>query len=291
MGGLSGRLRFGVLIACGVTVHAADYIPFATDLAQGAGAILMQHYAKVQVEYKGRFDTVTAADRASERWVVERIRSRFPTHSIVAEEGGGFEGDPDFVWHVDPLDGTTNFSHGLERFCVSIALWGREEGLIGVIYDPIRDDVFAAERGSGAYLNRRRIRVSEVDDLAKGLFATGFPSSMRRRNPNIHYFHQVATLTHGVRRTGSAALDLCSVAQGHFDGFWEIGLKSWDVGAGLVILTEAGGEYCDFEGRRYRPGHGRLVATNGRVTTALLELFGEVTQGRYRAPLPEIRPI
>lgn len=249
----------------------------------------MQHYAKVRVEYKGHFDTVTAADRASERWVIDRIRSSFPSHSIVAEEGGGFEGTSELVWYVDPLDGTTNFSHGLERFCVSIGLWGRDEGLIGVVYDPVRDNVFAAERGSGAYLNQRRIRVSEVADLASGLFATGFPSSIRGRNPNIHYFHQVASLTHGVRRTGAAALDLCSVAQGHFDAFWEIGLKSWDVGAGLVILTEAGGEFCDFEGGRYRPGRGRLVATNGKVTKALLELFGEVSRGELRAGLPDVR--
>ena len=155
--------------------------------------------------------------------------------------------------------------------------------MVGVVFDPVRDDLFAAERGSGAYLNRRRIRVSEVADVTRGLFATGFPSSIRDTNPNVHYFHHVAMSTHGVRRTGSAALDLCSVAQGHFDGFWEIGLKSWDVGAGLVLLSEAGGEYCDFEGARYRPGAGRLVATNGRVTKPLLELFAEVSKGEGRA--------
>lgn len=275
-----------MLIACDVPLNAADYIPFVTDLARGAGAILMRHYARVQVEYKGRFDTVTAADRASERWVVERIRSRFPTHSIVAEEGGGFDGDGELVWYVDPLDGTTNFAHGLPRFCVSIGLWGRGEGLVGVVFDPVRDDVFAAERGSGAYLNRRRIHVSGVADLARGLFATGFPSSIRDTNPNIHYFHQVAMLTHGVRRTGSAALDLCSVAQGHFEGFWEIGLKSWDVGAGLVVLSEAGGEYCSFDGGRYRPGEGRLVATNGNVTEPLLDLLGQVSRNEGRVAIP-----
>ncbi len=269
-------------------LNATDYIPFATELARGAGAILMQHYANVQVEYKGRFDTVTAADRASERWVVERIRSRFPSHSIIAEEGGSFDGDREFVWYIDPLDGTTNFAHGLPRFCVSIGLWGREEGLAGVVYDPVRDDVFTAERGSGAYLNRRRIRVSDVSALAHGLFATGFPSSIRDTNPNLHYFHQVAMSTHGVRRTGSAALDLCSVAQGHFEGFWEIGLKSWDVGAGLVVLSEAGGEYRNFEGGRYRPGAGRMVATNGKVTKPLLELLAEVSRGECRVPIPRV---
>lgn len=266
------------LIACGVAIFAPDYIPFATDLARGAGSILMHHYESVAVEYKGRHDTVTAADRASERWLVDRIRAQFPTHSIVAEEGGGFEGESDFVWYVDPLDGTTNFAHGLPRFCVSIGLWKRGEGAVGVVYDPLKDDIFAAERGSGAYWNQRRIRVSDVADLSEGLFGTGFPSSIRDTNPNIHYFHRVARSTHGVRRTGAAALDLCSVAQGHFDGFWEIGLKSWDVGAGLVILLEAGGEYCSFEGLPYQPGDGRVVATNGKVTKALLELFAGVSE-------------
>ena len=269
-----------------MSVHAVDYIPFATELARGAGSVLMQHYSGVKVEYKGSFDTVTAADRAAERWLVERIRSQFPSHSIVAEEGGGHEGSGEFVWHVDPLDGTTNFAHGLPRFCVSIGLWGRGEGLAGVVYDPMRDDLFAAERGSGAYLNSRRIKVSEVAEIARGLFATGFPSSIRDTNPNLHYFHQIAMLTHGVRRTGSAALDLCSVAQGHFEGFWEIGLKSWDVAAGLVILSEAGGEHCDFRGGRYIPGQGPMVATNGRVTGALLEVFAEVSRGENRVPIP-----
>ncbi len=248
----------------------------------------MQHYSTVKVEYKGRFDTVTVADRASERWVVERIRARFPSHSIVAEEGAGHAGSSEFVWHIDPLDGTTNFAHGLPRFCVSIGLWGREEGLAGAVYDPVRNDLYTAERGSGAYLNTHRIRVSDIADLAKGLFATGFPSSIRDTNPNLHYYHQVAMCTHGVRRTGSAALDLCSVAQGHFDGFWEIGLKSWDVGAGLVILTEAGGEYCDFEGGKYHPGQGPMVATNGRVTKDLLRLLSEVSRGDSRVPIPSI---
>jgi len=271
-----------------VPIAAPDYIPFATELAREAGGILMQHYSNVQVEYKGSFDTVTAADRASERRVVERIRSRFPAHSIVAEEGGNFEGAGEFVWHVDPLDGTTNFSHGLPRFCVSIGLWSRTEGLVGVVFDPVRRDMYVAERGSGAYLNSRRIRVSDEADLKHGLFATGFPSATRATNPNMHYFHQVAMATHGVRRTGSAALDLCSVAEGHFEGFWEIGLKPWDVAAGLVLLSEAGGEYCDFERKRYRPGDQRMVATNGKVTGDLLELFAEVSRGHHRHALPPL---
>ena len=265
---------------------APDYVAFAIDVAREAGAVLMRHYRSVGVEYKGSFDTVTAADRASERLVVDRIRARFPAHSIVAEEGGGFDAGDEFTWYVDPLDGTTNFAHGLERFCVSIGLWSRSGGLAGAVFDPVRDDLFAAERGSGAYLNSRRVQVSDVSELADGLFATGFPSSIRDTNPNLHYYHEVARCTHGVRRTGSAALDLCAVAQGHFDGFWELGLKSWDVGAGLVVLVEAGGEFCALDGGRYRPGSSGVVATNGKVTAALLDLLGDVSSGRLRTPIP-----
>ena len=160
--------------------------------------------------------------------------------------------------------------------------------MAGVVFDPVRGDIYAAERGSGAYLNSHRIRVSDESDLQRSLFATGFPSAIRATNPNMHYFHQVAMATHGVRRTGSAALDLCAVAAGHFEGFWEIGLKSWDVGAGLVLLSEAGGEFCDFERRRYRPGDQRIVATNGQVTSGLLDLLAEVSRGELRHALPPI---
>ena len=266
-----------------------DYVPFASEIARGAGDILMRHYQRVSVEYKGAFDTVTVADRAAERWIVDRIRCQYPSHSIVAEEGGSYEGDSEFVWYVDPLDGTTNFSHGFPRFCVSIGLWAGGRGLAGVVYHPFHDDLYTAQRGSGAYLNRTRIRVSEQGDLQRGLFASGFPSAIRGSNPNLHYFHQVAMVSHGVRRTGSAALDLCSVAQGLFEGFWEIGLKPWDVGAGLVILAEAGGQCCDFDGGPYMPGDPRMVATNGLVTDELLRIFAEVSRGEMRAPLPAVK--
>ena len=269
-----------------IPMNSPDFVAFAADAAREAGAILMSHYEKVDVEHKGAFDTVTAADRAAEKAIVGRIRTRFPDHSIVAEEGGGVERGGSFVWYVDPLDGTTNFAHGMERFCVSIGLWAEGEGLVGVVFDPARGDLYCAEAGSGAYLNTRRLRVSDTADFRRALFATGFPSSIRRVNPNFHYFYQVAMGSHGVRRTGSAALDLCSVARGHLEGFWEIGLKPWDVGAGLVLVSEAGGQYCDFEGGGYRPGDARLVCANGKVTGALLELFAEIGRGELRAAMP-----
>jgi myo-inositol-1(or 4)-monophosphatase len=270
-------------------MNSPDFVSFASDVARDAGAVLMSHYEKVTVEYKGLFDTVTVADRAAEKLIVARIRAQFPSHSIVAEEGGGIDQGDDYVWYIDPLDGTTNFAHGLPRFCVSIGLWAKGRRRMGVVFDPTRNELYCAESGSGAYLNTRRLKVSEVADFRQALFATGFPSSIRHSNVNVHYYYQVAMNSHGVRRTGSAALDLCSVARGHLEGFWEIGLKSWDVGAGLVILAEAGGHYCDFEGGGYQPGDAHLVSTNGKVTDAVLKLFADVGRGEFLSPMPQLR--
>jgi myo-inositol-1(or 4)-monophosphatase len=268
-----------------------DYLSAAVEIAREAGKVLEHHHEKgVAVEYKGEYDVVTAADRASEKLIVEQLRQRFPAHSIVAEEGGGISNGSEFVWHVDPLDGTTNFAHGFPAFAVSMGLARKGEPIAGVVYDPIRKELFSAEKGSGAYLNNRRIRVSKTAALAESLFGTGFPSPRRHVDVNIHFFHQVSMLSHGIRRAGSAALDLCSVAAGRLDGFWEFGLKTWDVAAGLLIVTEAGGRYGDMKGGHYELGSGHLAATNGAVHEELLRLFDEVFQGRYRVPIPPIVP-
>lgn len=263
-----------------------DYLSAASEIAREAGELIARHAARrVEVEYKDNYDLVTATDRASEALIVERLRSRFPSHAIVAEEGGGVESDSGYVWHVDPLDGTTNFAHGFPAFAVSLGLACRGEVIAGVVYDPLREELFAAEKDSGAYLNQQRIRVSAVSKMAQGLFATGFPNARRHQNVNVHFFHQVAMLSHGVRRAGAAALDLCWVASGRLDGFWEFGLKTWDVAAGLLIIDEAGGTHGDMDGGPYELGGPRLAASNGRVHDELLTLFGEVFQGRYRVPL------
>jgi myo-inositol-1(or 4)-monophosphatase len=271
-----------------------DYLSAATEIAREAGQIL-RHFSdrSVAVEYKGAFDVVTVADRTSEELVIRRLQERFGSHSIIGEEGGNVDNGSEYVWHVDPLDGTTNFAHGYPWFAVSIGLERNGEGIAGVVYNPITEELFAAEKGAGAYLNNRRISVSAIDKLETGLFATGFPASNRGENPNVYYFHEFSVLTHGCRRAGSAALDLCSVACGRFEGFWEFGLKSWDVAAGLVIVTEAGGTFSDMRGERYRSGEADMFASNGKVHEEALKLFARIRRGDMPAhipPLPSVEP-
>jgi myo-inositol-1(or 4)-monophosphatase len=197
------------------------YLETAVEIAREAGALLANFFERrVAFELKGEFDLVTEADRASEKLVVERLRSHFPSHGIVAEEGGGHQSVSDFRWFVDPLDGTTNFAHSFPIFNVTLGLEQAGEMVAGVIYDPIRQEMFTAERGAGAYLNHRRIRVSAAKRLEDSLASTGFPSRKRHQNVNIHFYHQMAMASHGVRRTGSAAIDLAWVACGRLDGFW-----------------------------------------------------------------------
>src|SRR5664279_2355185 len=225
------------------------YLETAVEIAREAGALLANYFERrVRFELKGEFDLVTEADRASEKLVVERLRSHFPAHAIVAEEGGGHESSSEYRWFVDPLDGTTNFAHGFPMFCVSMGLERAGELIAGVVYDPIRRELFTAERGAGAFLNNHRIHVSAAARLTDSLASTGFPSRKRRHNINIHFYYQLAMASHGVRRTGSAALDLAFVACGRLDFFWEFGLKSWDMSAGALLVQEAGGRVTDMNG-------------------------------------------
>ena len=269
----------------------ADFLNVASELARDAGALLLQHLKRVSVEYKGSYDIVTAADRAAEDLVVGQLKARFPSHSIVAEEGTGVDRGSEYVWYVDPLDGTTNFAHGVPIFTVSIGLEKNGERIVGVVFDPSRDEFFSAEKGSGAYLNNRRVKVSTIPTTEAGLFASGFPAHMRNVDGNIHYFHQISALTHGGRRFGSAALDLCFVACGRLEGFWEFGLKSWDVSAGLAIIAEAGGRVSDMKGGPYRSGEGHMAATNGLVHDELLALFTRISGGEMIAQTPSVKPL
>src|SRR5437667_2040225 len=187
-----------------------DFVPATAEIAREAGALLMDYFRqRVSIEYKGEADLVTEADRKSEVLIRERIRALWPGHDILGEEQGFVDTGSEYRWYVDPLDGTTNFAHGFPVFCVSMALEHKGQMVAGVIYDPTRDELFAAEEGSGAYLNQQRIHVSKTDNLAECLVATGFPSHKRHKNPNIFFYHQITLRTHGVRRAGSAALDLC----------------------------------------------------------------------------------
>src|SRR6266568_9159758 len=263
------------------------YLETAVEIAREAGALLANYFERrVAFELKGDFDLVTEADRASEKLVVERLRSHFPTHGIMAEEGGGHESPSGYRWFVDPLDGTTNFAHSFPMFNITLGLERAGELIAGVVYDPIRQELFTAERGSGAYLNNRRIRVSNTRRLADSLASTGFPSRKRHHNVNIHFYYQLAMASHGVRRTGSAALDLAYVACGRLDAFWEFGLKPWDMAAGTLLVTEAGGAVSEMKGTAHSvTGSPHLLASNGALHGQVLDLFGEIFRGHFREPI------
>jgi myo-inositol-1(or 4)-monophosphatase len=258
------------------------------EIAREAGALLMDYFGRVSFELKGEFDLVTEADRVSERLVVERLRAHFPTHSIVAEEGGGTEQSSDYRWYVDPVDGTTNFAHGFPVFNVTLALEKAGELVAGVIFDPTRQELFAAEKGGGAFLNGQRIRVSNVNRLEDSLVATGFPSRKRHRNINVYFYYELAMLTHGVRRAGSAALDLAYVACGRLDAFWEFGLHPWDMAAGILMIQEAGGVCSDMRGAPVHLENPHLLTDNGSIHQEMVDLFGEVFEGRFRYPMPPV---
>ncbi len=266
-------------------------------IAREAGALLMQYFHQgLKIEYKGDADLVTAADRASEALIRERIKKQFPGHDVLGEEQGLNDQGSDYRWYVDPLDGTTNFAHGFPVFCVSMALEHRAsksaaEGqrVAGVIYDPTRDELFTAEQGRGAHLNGQAIHVSKAARLKECLVATGFPSHKRHKNPNIFFYHQITLRSHGVRRAGSAALDLCNVASGRFDGFWEFNLNPWDTAAGVLIVEEAGGRVSHFDGAPFQIDSRETLASNGLVHDELVREFQEIFAGRGLDPLPDPR--
>jgi myo-inositol-1(or 4)-monophosphatase len=254
------------------------YLDVAVEAAREGGAIQLAELDRPrQISYKGDVDIVTQADKASEKAIVTRLRDHFPKHAIVAEEGGGQESGSPFRWYVDPLDGTTNYAHGYPCFAVSIGLEEAGELVVGVVYNPIAEEMFTAVRGEGAFLNQKRIHVSTIDTLSTSLVATGFPTNQREQSLNIRYYWEFTLRTHGVRRDGSAALDLASVACGRFDGFWEFGLKSWDTAAGALLVREAGGTVARFaSGAPYRPGEPDVVASNGRIHPEMQKLLAEI---------------
>jgi myo-inositol-1(or 4)-monophosphatase len=257
-----------------------DFLNPMQELAREAGALLMSFFGKVAIEYKGDVDLVTQADRSSEKLIVERIRKQWPAHDLIGEEGSRRETGSDFRWYVDPLDGTTNFAHGFPVFCVSMGLEYQGERIAGVVYDPSRNEMFAAEKGGGSQLNGAPIHVSKTARLAESLVATGFPSHKRHKNPNIHFYHQITLRSHGVRRAGSAALDLCNVACGRFDAFWEFNLNSWDTAAGVLLVQEAGGKVTSFSNAPFKIESREVLATNTVLHEEMLQEFQEIFAGR-----------
>jgi myo-inositol-1(or 4)-monophosphatase len=264
------------------------FLEVAIEAAREAGTILLSEYDRPPaISYKGEVDIVTQADRRSEEAIVSRLRSHFPKHAIVGEEGGqqgDGAGGTKLCWYVDPLDGTTNFAHGYPCFAVSIALYEGDEPLVGVVFNPVTREFFHAARGEGAYLNQKPIRVSSVQKLNTALLCTGFPTHKRTQNPNINYYWRFTLASHGVRRDGSAALDLCYVAAGRFDGFWEFGLNSWDTAAGCLMVREAGGIISDLAGRPYRLGGPDILASNGRIHDEMRALAADIAARNPAVP-------
>ncbi len=273
-----------------------EWVPKTSAIAREAGAVLRRFFSEgVATEYKGDVDLVTVADRTSEKLIRARLAAAFPEHGIYGEEGTRDRLEGEFRWYVDPLDGTTNFAHGFPQFCVSLGLEQRAAGLApdedgrlvaAVIYDPLRDELFTAERGRGALLNGKPVRVSRTAELAESLTATGFPSHKRHQNPNIHFYQEFTLRSHGVRRAGSAALDLAYVAAGRLDGFWEFNLNPWDTAAGILLVEEAGGKVTDFSGRHFRLDSREILASNALIHAELLGFFAEMFAGRNLSPIP-----
>jgi myo-inositol-1(or 4)-monophosphatase len=248
--------------------------------AQEGGAILMEYYGKVKsIEHKGDINLVTEADQESELRIVSIIKDAYPHHRILAEETGD-SGDPSsYTWIVDPLDGTTNYAHGYPCFCVSIAIEYEEEVIHGVIYDPVREELFTAEKGNGAYLNGTPINVSSTQELNNSLLCTGFPYDVREdMESNILLFRNFLMKAQAVRRDGSAALDLCHTAAGRFDGFWEQKLYPWDVAAGSLILSEAGGELSRYKGEPFSIYIPEIIASNGLIHKQMLAVVRSVSE-------------
>jgi myo-inositol-1(or 4)-monophosphatase len=258
---------------------------FTEETARRAGALLRDAYSQpVSITNKGKIDLVTQSDRDSEALILAAIQQRYPQHGILAEESGDITADaPDgssYVWMVDPLDGTTNFAHKFPIFSVSMALRDGDDLLIGVVYDPLRDECFSAARGMGATLNGVPFRVSETGALDQALLATGFPyDSHTAEDNNLNAFGVFMRRAQAIRRPGSAALDLAYVACGRFDGYWEMRLFPWDIAAGIVLIREAGGTVTDYEGRSDTMpmiSGRRIVASNGRIQAAMIGTLGEV---------------
>ena len=255
---------------------------FAIQTARDAGAILADRLGRALVTNKGDINLVTEADLASEELIIERIKSHYPRHAILAEESGASEGSEsgsgksEWKWIIDPLDGTTNYAHGYPCFCVSIALERAGAIEVAVIYDPTRDEMFAAERGQGATLNNRRIGVSEVEDLNRAMLCTGFPYNVRERPNFARDFTNFTMAAQAVRRDGSAAIDLAYIACGRFDGFWEDGLNPWDVAAGVLLIEEAGGLVTDFTGGALDIYTPKVLASNGLIHNSMRRVLRPV---------------
>ncbi|MGQ9706540.1 MAG: inositol monophosphatase family protein [bacterium] len=245
------------------------------QLVLGAGEILLMHYKNdIEMELKGEINPVTIADRESEDFIIGRIRRAFPDHSILAEETGEDVGKSEWLWVIDPLDGTTNYAHHYPAFCISIALFYQDRPILGVVYHPLLNEFFYAERGKGAYLNDRQIKVSRVDTLYKAFLTTGFSYDVHETSEdNVAFFQAFLKRSLAIRRGGSAALDLAYTACGRFDGFWEMRLHPWDTAAGILLVEEAGGRVSTFNGGEFDIYKREILATNGLIHREMIDVL------------------
>ena len=250
---------------------------FAIETTREAGQILLEKFGKkINVSLKGDINLVTEADLASEKLIIERIKSYHPKHAILAEESGDaviLEGDNKWKWIIDPLDGTTNYAHGYPCFCVTLALEHDGEIVVGVTFDPTRDELFAAEKGKGATLNNKPIRVSETEKLGDALIVTGFPYNFKDKENFAQHLTDFLLYSRGVRRDGSAAIDMAYVACGRFDGFWEEGLNPWDVAAGVLLIEEAGGRVSYYDDSPFSVYKPPICADNGLIHAEMLKIL------------------
>lgn len=249
---------------------------FAIETAREAAAILLDKFGKITVSKKGDINLVTEADLASEKHILEKISSYYPKHAILAEESGEsvvIDGGSRWKWIIDPLDGTTNYAHGYPCFCVTLALEHEGEIVLGVTFDPTRNELFSAEKGQGASLNNKPIRVSETEKLSESLIVTGFPYDIAKREDFARHLTHFLLKSRGVRRDGSAAIDMAYVACGRFDGFWEEGLNPWDVAAGFLLIEEAGGEVSYYDGSKFNIYKPPICASNGAIHDEMLEIL------------------
>ncbi len=246
------------------------------EIAKEAGRFLKENEGKIsQIDEKGSFtNLVTDIDKGSEKMIKEFIEKNFPGHGILAEESGASSPLSDYRWIIDPLDGTTNFTHAFPVYCVSIALEHKGELVAGTVYDPNFDELFSAEKGGGSYMNGKRLSVTSADNLEKSMLATGFPYDVKHNPFNcVQHFEEFLTQTQAVRRLGSAALDACYVAAGRLDGFWEVNLHPWDTAAAVLITTEAGGKVTGFHGEKYSIYQRDIVLSNGLIHDQMLEII------------------
>jgi myo-inositol-1(or 4)-monophosphatase len=253
-----------------------EYLEAAREVAREAGELLRRdYYRRGAISFKGEIDLVTETDTASQTLIHTYLSGRFPKHDFMAEEGLRALSGAEFRWVIDPLDGTTNFAHRFPWFCVSIGLEHRGAPVCGVVLNPMTGELFSAEVGGGAFLNGEPIRVSTIPDLGRSLVATGFPYDIRESRTNMAAHDRFLLAAQAVRRCGAAALDLCYVACGRFEGFWEMKLKPWDTAAGAIVVIEAGGRMTDFAGRPVDIYHPEVCASNGLVHDAMLGVLGE----------------